>query len=94
MFKYLTHNKNGQEGKRELTVNQARKIWDSLVYLKIRCPTIDLKDSLAKCEKFMNVESETPKEPQKELPEDNTEEAVQVKASDWLSFENIYLQLR
>ena len=82
MFKYLTHDKNGHEGKRELTFNQAKKIWDSLVYLKIRCPTIDLKDSLKNVEKWLNVESETPKEPQKELPEDNTEEAVQVKASD------------
>ena len=94
MFKYLTHDKNGHEGKRELTFNQAKKIWDSLVYLKIRCPTIDLKDSLKNVEKWLNVESETPKEPQKELPEDNTEEAVQVKASDWLSFKTIYLQLR
>ena len=82
MFKYLTHDKHGIEGKRELTFNQAKKIWDSLVYLKIRCPTIDLKDSLKNVEKWLNVEPETPKEPQKELPEDNTEEAVQVKASD------------
>ena len=94
MFKYLTHNKNGQEGKRELTFNQAKKIWDSLVYLKIRCPTIDLKDSLKNVEKFLNVEPETPKEPQKELPEENTEEAEQVKASDWISIVAISLQLR
>ena len=82
MFKYLTHNRHGTEGKRELTFNQAKKIWDSLVYLKIKCPTIDLKDSLKNVEKFLNVESETPKEPQKELPEETVEEAEQVKASD------------
>ena len=87
MFKYLTHDKNGREGKREFTFNQAKKIWDSIVYLKIRCPTIDLKDSLKNVEKWLNVEQEnTPSEPElpKELPEETVEEVEQVKASEWL----------
>ena len=78
MFKYLTHDRNGHEGKREFTFNQAKKIWDSLVYLKIRCPTIDLKDSLKNVEKWPDVDTEKPKASQKELPE----EVEQVQAAD------------
>ncbi len=46
MFKYVTHNATGQEGKRTFTYRQAKQVWDSLVYLKLRCPTIELKDTL------------------------------------------------
>lgn len=38
MFKYTTHDANGHEGKRVFTFNQAKQVWDSLVYLKLRCP--------------------------------------------------------
>ena len=46
VFKYPSHDKNGKEGKRVLTYNQAKQVWDAIVYLKLRCPTIDLKNTL------------------------------------------------
>ena len=54
VFRYATHDANGRVGKRELTFNQARQIWDSLVYLKIQCPQIDLKDTLKHIEKWLD----------------------------------------
>ena len=53
-FKYVTHDKNGQEGKRVFTFEQAKQVWDSLVYLKLRCPQIDLKDTLRNVEKWLD----------------------------------------
>jgi len=39
-----------------------------LVYLKLRCPTIDLKNSLKNVEKFLKEES-----PRKRLAEESTD---------------------
>lgn len=58
MFKYVTHNANGQEGKRVFTYRQAKQVWDSLVYLKLRCPTINLKDTLKHVEQWLDLENE------------------------------------
>ena len=61
VFKYATHDANGKEGKRTFDFDQAKKVWDSLVYLKLRCPTIDLKDSLKNIEVWLdqgNMDSE------------------------------------
>ena len=54
MFKYATHDANGKEGQRRFTYNQAKKVWDSLIYLKLKCPTIDLKDTLVHVEKWLD----------------------------------------
>lgn len=54
VFKYATNDSNGKEGKRVFTYNQAKKVWDSLVYLKLRCPTIDLKDTLKHVEVWLD----------------------------------------
>ena len=56
VFKYATHDANGKEGKREFTFKQAKQVWDSLVYLKLRCPEIDLKDTLKHIEKWLDQE--------------------------------------
>lgn len=55
MFKYTTHDSNGREGQRKFTFNQAKMVWDSLVYLKLRCPSIDLKDTLKNVEKWLDA---------------------------------------
>lgn len=54
VFKYATHDANGREGQREFTFRQAKQVWDSLVYLKLRCPEIDLKDTLKHIEKWLD----------------------------------------
>ena len=40
-----------------MTYNQAKQVWDSLVYLKLRCPTIDLKDTLRNVEKWLDKDT-------------------------------------
>ena len=57
VFKYATHDRNGNEGKRVFTFDEAKKVWDSLVYLKLRCPTIDLKDTLKNVEVWLDQAS-------------------------------------
>jgi len=54
MFKYATHDINGRDGERVFTFKQAKQVWDSLVYLKLRCPTIELKDTLKHVEKWLD----------------------------------------
>lgn len=54
VFKYVSRDSSGQDGKRVFTYKQAKKVWDSLVYLQIRCPTIDLKDTLKHVEKWLD----------------------------------------
>ena len=60
VFKYATSDKNGREGQRVFTFNQAKQAWDSLVYLKLRCPTIDLKDTLKHIEVFLDQKDSKP----------------------------------
>jgi hypothetical protein len=44
-FKYVyTDPRN--DGKREFSHDQAKMLWDSFVYLKLKCPTLDIKDVL------------------------------------------------
>lgn len=40
VFKYATKDLKGREGNRRFTFNQAKKVWDCLAYLKIRCPEL------------------------------------------------------
>lgn len=56
VFKYATNDANGIEGKRVFTFKQAKQIWDSLVYLQLKCPQIDLKDTLQHIEKWLDQE--------------------------------------
>ena len=43
------------DGKRVFTHDQAKMLWDSFVYLKLKCPTIDIKDVLIELEKFIQI---------------------------------------
>jgi len=37
----------------EFTPDEAKQLWDTHVYLKLRCDSIDLKGTLTQLEKFM-----------------------------------------
>lgn len=45
--------KKGVEVERTFTDPEARKLWDALIYLKLKCPSLDLKDHIGHVEKFM-----------------------------------------
>ena len=56
VFKYATLDANGREGARSFTFKQAKQVWDSLVYLKLRCPEIELGNTLKHIEKWLDQE--------------------------------------
>jgi hypothetical protein len=41
---------------RVLTESEARKIWDSYIYLKLKCPSIDIKEPVTRIETFFAKE--------------------------------------
>mmetsp|Transcript_27484 Transcript_27484/g.20647 ORF Transcript_27484/g.20647 Transcript_27484/m.20647 type:complete len:104 (+) Transcript_27484:486-797(+) len=43
---------------REFTEEEATSIWDSLVYLKLKCPSIDIREPMHRVEKFMKPPKE------------------------------------
>ena len=45
------------EGDRVFTHDEAKKLWDSFVYLKLKCPTIDIKGVILQLEKFIEAEA-------------------------------------
>ena len=51
MFKWVHEDRFGKE--RSFSPQEAKKVWDTLFFLKLRCPSIDLRDTLKQCEKFM-----------------------------------------
>ncbi len=58
VFKFITDlpqpgNKKQVAPSRTFTDPEARKLWDSLIYLKLKCPSLDLKDYIGYIEKFM-----------------------------------------
>lgn len=53
MFKWVTEGSKPKGSERELTPDQAKRVWDTLVYLKLKCPMVDLRNTLASCEKWM-----------------------------------------
>lgn len=57
MFKFIHESpqagpKKGIE--RTFTDPEARKLWDALIYLKLKCPSLDMKDHIGYVEKFMS----------------------------------------
>jgi hypothetical protein len=42
---------------RTFTSPEAHKLWDSLIYLKLKCPSLDLKEHIGRVETFMEQES-------------------------------------
>ena len=53
VFKYVNHGPNGVEGTRKFTPAEAKEVWESIIYLKLKCPTIDLRDTLSHVETWM-----------------------------------------
>lgn len=56
IFKYIRTNPNDKRKdapERTFTDGEARKLWDALIYLKLKCPSLDVKDHIAHVEKFM-----------------------------------------
>ena len=45
-----------QGGERQFSHEEAKELWDSFVFLKIKCPTLDIKDVLFQLEKFIEAE--------------------------------------
>jgi hypothetical protein len=52
-FRYV-YDDPKNEGVRVFTHSEAKQLWDSFVYLKLKCPTIDIKDPLIELEKFID----------------------------------------
>lgn len=50
-FRYVFE--DPKEAQRKFTPAQAKKLWDSFVLLKLKCPIIDIKDVLQQLEQFM-----------------------------------------
>ena len=61
VFKFI-HDKPGPDSKsnknnRTFEDAEARKLWDALIYLKLKCPSLDVKDHLNYVEKYMQPET-------------------------------------
>ena len=56
-FRYVFEDPKGLGGQRHFTHEQAKRLWDAFVYLRIKCPQIDVRAVLQQLETFM----ETPK---------------------------------
>lgn len=48
---------------RTFTEEEARKLWDALIYLKLKCPSLDVKSHIAYVESFMKSEQTGAAEP-------------------------------
>ena len=53
-FKYVYSDPKRPDG-RVFTHEEAKLLWDSFVYLKLKCPTIDIRDQLNQLERFIDV---------------------------------------
>lgn len=53
MFTYVYERARPKRAEREFDPQNAKKVWDSLIYLKLKCPDVDLKDTLQQVEKWM-----------------------------------------
>lgn len=52
-FKYVFYDQREHDEVRKFTSEEAKKLWDSFVYLKMKCPTLDVSDVLLQLEKFI-----------------------------------------
>jgi hypothetical protein len=48
----------GEKREKQFTDAEARKLWDALIYLKLKCPSLDLKVHISHVEKFMQQEQQ------------------------------------
>jgi len=49
--------KKGEEVPRTYSDEEARKVWDALIYLKLKCPSLDVKSHIAYVETFIKNEN-------------------------------------
>lgn len=54
VFKYV-HEDQRKEA-RKFTEDEARKVWDAYIFLKLKCPSLDVKEHLSKVEEFLPKE--------------------------------------
>lgn len=59
VFRFVFELPRGQ-GERRFTAQEAKQLWDSFVFLKLKCPSIDIKEVLIQLEKFMENQEEQP----------------------------------
>jgi hypothetical protein len=52
VFKYFTE--TPQKEAREFTADEAKKLWDALIYVKLKCPTLDVKEPLSVVEAILD----------------------------------------
>ena len=52
-FKYVFTDPRRPEG-RVFTHEEAKELWDSFVYLKLKCPSLDIRDVLNQLERFID----------------------------------------
>ena len=45
-FKYVFYDQREHDQVRKFSSNQAKRLWNSFVYLKLKCPTLDVTDVL------------------------------------------------
>ena len=57
-FQYVYTDPKRIDGKRHFTGAEAKMAWDTFIYLKLKCPSIDVKDVLGHLESFMYAEEQ------------------------------------
>lgn len=73
VFRYI-HETGRKDEVKTFTEEEARLLWDALIYLKLKCPTLDIKEHITKVESFMPREEEPLLEDQTETPEEQQEQ--------------------
>lgn len=51
MFKYILETEKKEE--KVFNADEARSLWDALIYLKLRCPSLDIKQALVRVETYL-----------------------------------------
>ena len=84
VFKYVNHSPTGVKDGRKFTPAEAKEVWEAIIFLKLRCPQIDLRDTLTHVEKWM-VQAKPPQleeKPEKVSDEDATGEETEQVGGD------------
>jgi hypothetical protein len=61
VFRYIqqtTESGSKTDAPRTYSDNEARKLWDALIYLKLKCPSLDVKSHIAYVETFIRNEEQ------------------------------------
>jgi hypothetical protein len=55
MFKFIYVKQKPKGAPRSFEPFEAKKVWESLIYLKLKCPDVELLNTLKHLEQFMPV---------------------------------------